>query len=1098
MQQSCSKCSFETPASMRFCVHCGYQMSLTCASCGAEMLRSYSFCGECGEDLTAALAAVRGGAPQRPRLEPQLEATPNRRASPPTPQVSENGGVLKEGERKQVTVLRCELSAPEGVSPSPDELHQKLSAFFELADEEVRRFGGTVQRFLGQGFMALFGAPVAFEDHPRRALLSARALRERLRGDGDGGALEGWSVRMGIDTGAVVLGGGVGGMAVGEATEAAAALEARAESGEILVGAATARAVRGVLHLEALPAEPGDAGGTTWSVSEELEAGPMRAFTEDGGATPFVGRRNEISVLEQLRDKAQEGRGQVVAVAGEAGSGKSRLLHELYRRTFPGPAHKASYLRGQCVSYGTGVPYLPLADMVRKASRISQSDAPQEAIRKLAASLRAVGTDTETTLPFLLRLLGIQQGTEALDEMEPQAIQARTFAAMRRMLLDASRRALVVLEIEDVQWIDATSAEFLDSLIEVMAPARLMVVLTFRSGYQPQWLEKSYATLLSAGPLSRSESHSLVAALLERSGVEHEPPEELLEKAEGNPFFLEELARALVETSGDASHEGLVPSTVQDVLMARIDRLPESHKRLLRAASVLGRELSLELLESVWEEAEDLEGLLEDLQRWELISRAPSEDKPAFLFRQALIQEVTYQSLLAGQKERLHGLAAAALEEIYARRLEDAFDLLAYHYPRSGQPEKTVHYLTLFATRAAEAFAHSEGAQALREALAQVELLPEEGRDRRLVEVLLQLAESLLPLASFAETLELFQKYRSRLEALQDPKLAGPFYFWLAHTFTYMGLPEETREFADLSIAAAQQCGDEITEGKACYVLGRDGFWSGDYGKGIEMSLRAVVLLERNSEPWWQGQAYWVAGFNHYVLGDFEPAIEALERAFALGEALDDYRLDTSWSLGYFYASLGEVSAGIEQCQRGLERSQDPLNTAVSTGFLGHALLQEGREIARAVDNLERATDLMAGAGMQQLEGWFAALLSEALAAEGRSEDARAAARRGLKAAEEAGFWYGVGLAEKSLGRIALETSEMESAEELLESARTRFDQLRVPFEVAQVDLELGRLARLAGKPGEAASRLESARASFEQLSVPFWVDQAERASLSA
>ena len=1076
----CLQCEFDNPPGMKFCVNCGYSLQIQCGHCGADMLPSYRFCGECGNPLHAGIEPVT-----RPETPSQRPATATSRpapsrpatAAPPEPDAAKT--VAAEGERKQVTVLYCELAT---TAESPDEMHDLLTKFFAVAQENVERYGGTVNRHLSQGIMALFGAPVAYEDHPRRALLAALDFRKGIE-EAAGEASGTWTVRMGVDTGAVVV-GGIGGMAVGEATQRSESLLGLASPDEILASDATARLARDFVTLDKHDGAVGDE--PVWQVTGAADLGGASSFSGPN-TSPFVGRERELSVLEQLRDQAAEQQGQVIAVAGEAGSGKSRLLHELYLRTFPG-SQAVSYLRGQCISYGSGVPYLPLVGMIRKASRISDHDDDDTIRHKLRRSLETVGTCVEETMPFLLRLLGVQEGTEQLDELEPLAIQARTFAAMRRMLLDAAQHALVVVEIEDLQWIDATSAEFLDSLIETMAAARLLVLLTYRSGYQPQWLEKSYATQLTMGRLSNSDSRQLVADLLAKANIPDDPSSDILDKAEGNPFFLEEMARALIDGGGQSS----VPDTVQGILMARIDRLPEEHKHLLRTGSILGRELSMELLREIWDRDDDLEPLLEDLQRWELIYKAPSEDREAYFFRQALTQEVTYQSLLAPRRQELHKTAAEALERLYEQRLEDAYDRLIYHYPKAGEPKKTVHYLTEFAKKAADGYGHAEAATALREALVQAELMPEHERDVELVRILLLLADSLLPLAAFPETLELFQRHLERLEALGDPALAGPYYFWLAHTFTYLGMQAEAQEYSRKAIEAAREAGDETTEGKACYVLGRDGFWSGQFQLGIENSLRAVVLLERNGEPWWQGQAYWVAGFNHYVLGQFEDAIDALERALALGEALDDYRLDTSWSLGYFHASLGEAATGIEQCTAGLERSRDPLNSAVSTGFLGHAILQQGEDLPAAVKHLQQASELMGQAGMQQLEGWFSAFLGEAWIATGELEKAEAAAEHGLKASEEANFLYGVGLAQGSLGRVALDAGKLDVAREWLQKARARFSELEVPFEVARLDLDLGRVGRKAGSEQEAREAFTRALEGFESLQVPYWIERAQ------
>ncbi|MEM7518258.1 MAG: hypothetical protein AAF368_15210, partial [Planctomycetota bacterium] len=418
----------------------------------------------------------------------------------------------------------------------------------------------------------------------------------------------------------------------------------------------------------------------------------------------------------------------------------------------------------------------------------------------------------------------------------------------------------------------------------------------------------------------------------------------------------------------------------------------------------------------LWSRSESLDGLLEDLQRWEFLYKAPSEDHLVFFFRHALTREVTYHSLLSDRRRDLHRQAALALERLYAGHLAEIYDRLTYHFPRAGEPEKTVQYLGLFADRAARDFAHAEAAKALEEALQHVDKLAPGKRDRSTLEILLKLADSLLPLARFPETLELFNRYQDRAAAVDDLSLRARFHFWLAHTQTYLGDQDAARLEAKTAIEAASECDDEATEGKACYVLGRVGFWSGEFTDALESSLRAVVLLERSGEAWWQGQAYWVAGFNHYARGRFDAAVKALERARSIGEALDDLRLDPSWSLGYFHASFGDGDAGIKHCRDGMNRSNDPLNRAVASGFLGHALLQK-KDLVAAIAALRESVERLRSTGMQQILGWILGFLGEAYLADGRLEEAREAAAEGLAATQEGSFLYGSGLAHKTLGR---------------------------------------------------------------------------------
>jgi tetratricopeptide (TPR) repeat protein len=466
-------------------------------------------------------------------------------------------------------------------------------------------------------------------------------------------------------------------------------------------------------------------------------------------------------------------------------------------------------------------------------------------------------------------------------------------------------------------------------------------------------------------------------------------------------------------------------------------------------------------------------------------------DRPACFFKHALTQEAVYQSLLTGRRQALHGSTVRALEELYADRLPDAYDSLAYHAPRADEPEKAVEYLSLFAAKAAQSYAHAEAAKALTEALELAPRLPEEGRDRRTLELVFQLAESLLPLARIPEKLELLRQHGERVERLGDPSLAGPYHFWLAHTYSYLGNQDEAARCARLAIAEARRCGDEATEGKACYVLTRDAFWAGHFAQGIEDGLRAVELLDRSGERWWAGQAHWVAGFHHFLLGQFDAALESMERAHAIWKALADPRLDPSWSTGYFYASLGDCERGIAECRGGLERAQDPLNTSAGLGFLGYAYLEKG-DFASAVETLGDSVERLKGTGMQQLRGWFSAYLGEAYLGLDRIAEARDAALAAVEATQEVNFWYGIGLAQRAVGRIAAAAGDSDEAAARLGEALEGFLKLQVPFEVARTRLDLAALAHARGHKQQAFEQLRQARAVFVALEVPRYAEQAQ------
>ena len=1091
----CSQCDFDSPPGMKFCGQCGGKLGSPCPQCGAENPPGFKFCGGCGSSLGATepeapvAEAVRGV--EYPAVALQSYTPPH---------LSDHvlqSKIALEGERKQVTVVFCDLVGSTSLAErlGPETMHFLLNRFFELALGEVHRYEGTINQFLGDGFMALFGAPIAHEDHARRASLAALGLRklmEERRAELGGRYGVDLKVRMGMNTGWVVV-GGIGDQlrkdytAIGDTTNLAARLQQLAEPGAILVSEETSRFLHGSAQLEPL--------GLLQVKGKEA---PVRAFKLQsmgllhsdqavlGGMarSPFMGRQREMATLEELRERAAAGEGQVVGIAAEAGAGKSRLVYELCRKLWEQPA---LYLAGRCLSYTSGIPYLPILDMFRNDWGIGEADDPPTVVAKITASLRRAGTDVEEPLPYLLHLLGLGEGNDKVAELSPQARQARTFRVLRQMILNAGRDRLVVLVIEDLHWVDAASEEFLAFLVEGLVASRMLLILTYRSGYRPPWIGKSYATQIALSRLTDQEGHAVIQSILRRAEPSADVVGAILNKAEGNPFFLEELARSLLE------HPNVtVPDTIQGVVMARIDRLPEEHKRLLQTASVLGREFSLHLLIAVWEQPETLLSLLAELKRWEFLYEEPAAEDSRLFFKHALTQEAVYQTLLTGRRQSLHAIAGHAFETQYEGRLEEVYGSLAYHYSCADMPEKAIHYLALFAAGAARRYAHAEAAKALREALSLVQHLPASpDRDRRALELMFALADSLLPLARFSETLELLAQYRDVLERSADVSCAGRYSFWSAHTHSYLGNQLEAGKLAHRAIAAAREAADRTTEGRAWYVLCRDAFWSGRFSEGIEYGQQAIARLE-GADPWWQGQAYCVAGFNYYVLGRFERALEMMNRAETIWQTLQDPRLDPSWSRGYFHASIGEYELGIAECQGGLERAQDPLNTAAALGFLGYAHLEK-RDLPRAIEALGESVERLQQAGMQQLLGWFSAFLAEAHLLSQCPGKALELARVALATTEKVNFRYGTGLAQRALGRIAHAAGEPDEAADWFERALESFQSIQAPFEVARTCLDLALLAGGDHGSAEASRRMSEAHGLFLELRVPRYVERTER-----
>ena len=632
------------------------------------------------------------------------------------------------GERKQVTVLFCDLANNTALAErlGPEAMHTLLNQFFELALGEVHRYEGTINQFLGDGFMALFGAPIAHEDHARRAVLAAVGLRQRLHAGptplGQQYGVE-VAVRLGLNTGLVIV-GAIGDnlrmdyTAIGDTTNVAARLQQVAGPDRIVLSEATHRLMAGYCTTQPLgelslkgKAEPVRA----WEVVAVQEARTRLEVEAERGLTPFVGRGRELQLLTDCFAQAQAGHGQVVFLVGEAGLGKSRLLLEL--RQHLGTA--ATWLEGHAVSFGRSMAFHPVIDLLRRNFRLEEGDAEGTIIEKMAQGVLRLGEDLRPLLPYLRSLLAVDPGEAAVRTMDPQLRRAETFDALRRLLLRAAEVRPQVVVFEDLHWMDQATEAFLTFTMDSIPTGRVLCLLTYRPGYVHPFGDRTYYTRLALPTLSSADTVQMARAMLATEHLPEALQTLIIQKAEGNPFFVEEVVKSLRETGAmrrEGDHyvlarpldETVVPDTIQDVLMARIDRLEEAPKKTLQLAAVIGREFTRRLLDRLADIQERTEPYLQELKALELIYEKRLYPELAYMFKHALTQDVAYNSLLVQRRQELHRLIGLAIEELYADRLAEQYEVLAYHFARGEEWAKALEYFCQAAEKAAQAFATRE------------------------------------------------------------------------------------------------------------------------------------------------------------------------------------------------------------------------------------------------------------------------------------------------------------------------------------------------------------------------------------------------------
>jgi len=1023
---------------------------------------------------------LRPDSPASPPAKAAAPTTLSAAAAAPRPAAGVAGpprSTRLRWDRRRVTLLRAALvpDVTEGAAPN-------VSRVTEMLVEKVQSFGGRVEELGPTGIVASF----ALEDAPRHAAHAAMAIQNAAaHGRREDPALH---LKTGIHVGQLLIGDGGGTVQIDLETKREAwllleSLLAGGDTDAVVVTEAAADFLQRSFDLEPAGASRNDVGAVF-----RLAGRPLGIPGFGRPIAPFVGRQRDLELLESRLASTLAGRGQVVGIVGDAGLGKSRLVFE-FRRALS--RRDVTWLEGRCLSYGVSMPFLPILEMLRENFGLTHVDDAAAVVDRVRSGLEVVGMSADESSPYLLQLLGVSEGTERIAGLAPEAIRARTFDAIRQLTLQGSQRRPIVLVLEDLHWIDNSSEEVVSSMVGSLAGAAIMFVATYRPGYRPLWMDRSYSTQIAIQPLSEDESRSVMRAALRTKEVSEAVARQILAKAEGNPFFLEELAGA-VRDQGDLGSTLEAPDTVQDVLLARIHRLADGPRQALQMAALLGRESSLRVLRSIWNERDDVESHLRELIRLEFLYEHSRGLEPVYVFKHPLTQEVAYSSIPAPQRRTLHAAAGRALEAVYAERLPDVYEQLGYHYARSDQHGMAVEHLTLFARKAASLHAHDEAVRVLEEAQRHLQGVPAGERDRRRLELVFLHASELIPLGRLKEILDLLLPHRESIERLGDPALLAQYHLVLGYTYAFLDR-ERSVWHAERAVAEAERCGDVIVQGKAHCILGQDGPLAGNAPKGVAHGRRAIELLQVSEEHWWRGRAHWVVALNYCQTGAFDEAFAAIANADAIVEATGDPRVRTAvaWCTGILHTARGDVDAGVEACRRGLERVLDPLNEAIAAGWLGYALMEKG-ETAEAIARLDHVTKLFGQFGYRPLQGWFTAFLAEAHRLEGQLDLARDVARRSLQIATDAHVRVAEGWAKLVLGRIAIDAGAHADAEQHLGSALAAFEGAHSRYEMGRTQMDLAVAAHARGREDTAQMFLSRAHSLFRELGVEYHARRAE------
>jgi DNA-binding winged helix-turn-helix (wHTH) protein/class 3 adenylate cyclase/tetratricopeptide (TPR) repeat protein len=1036
-----------------------------------------------------------------------------------------SGDLRQAGEWKLVTVL-CAAPTIRPVGETPpdaDRWYRQLSRLYTLAEPVVQRYEGMLQPVLGDHIVAVFGVPVAQEDHAQRAVLAALEIQRQWRELSTNGRAhpgDALGLRVGLDTGSVAV-GGIGNATarpaavVGETVMRALTLQAQAAPGAILCSDATAQLVQEGVHIEAAASVP--IAGEPTPVAAYTVFGPYRRRPFHTLAhrvwAPFVGRHHELATLRALLARAEEGRGQVMGMIGEPGVGKSRLCYEFICGSITPPWR---ILEAQGTAYGQAIPYLPIIDLLKGYFRLDDRDDPMTVHDKVTTTLHRLENALTPTTPAFLRLLDVSVEDPPWRALDPPQRRQRTLDALKHTLLRESQVQPLLLVLDNLHWIDAETQAVLDTLVESLPAARLFLLTTYRPEYHHGWGNKTYYTQLRLDPLPRESARELTVALLGDVPELTSLTQHLIEWTEGNPFFLEESIRSLVEMQVLVGERGAyrleqalpsiqVPATVQTVLAARIDRLPPEDKRLLQTAAVIGIEVPWPLLQAVADVPEAaLQRGLAHLQTAEFLYETRLFPEPEYTFKHALTHEVAYNSLLPERRRVVHTHLVEAIEALTPQRAAEQVERLAHHALRGQVWNKAVTYGQQAGVRAYDRAAFREAVTSFDSALEGLAHLNEHSDTRRLaLDLRLAMARPLRAVGAYGRCLALLGEAEALARALNDRARLGRVLAGMTGVRRVTGDHDGALATGQQALELAVALGDRALQVQASYDLAGASQAIGDFGQAAE-------LLRRNVEAanWESGSpgidmrilsGAWLA-LTLSNLGAFAEGQrhgeEALRLATRQGRGVTP--IVVHGGLGLLYLTKGHLEPAIWMLEQGLALCRASGNLdwlrRILAG-LGYAYALQGR-LAEGCELLEEAISEGIRTVALQNQALRLAWLSEVCRLARRSEEAWQHARQALDLARQFRERGNEAHALHELGAVHAHTDppDITQAEAHYRQALALAEERGMRPLVAHCHRGLGTLYAKAGRPQQARGELATAIELYRAMDMTFWLPQAETA----
>jgi len=935
----CQNCKFENPTAAKFCIECASPLEIQCPHCGATNPAKAKFCMQCAHNLKDSAESLTAIQPES-IIETPSDATGIRT------EVHQ----FVEGERKHVTVLFSDLSGYTAMSENldPEEVKEIINRIFDQIQSVITKYEGFIEKFAGDAVMAIFGVPRAHEDDPVRAVKAAREIHDLV--DDLSPSLASkidrpLTMHTGINTGLVVTGEinpdkGTHSVS-GDTLNVASRLSDLAEPGEILVGQATYRGCEGYFTFESLKStmvkgkqEPVPIYRLL-SVKDE----PITTRRASGLTSALVGRNAELAQVQEAFGRLQEGKATILTIIGDAGTGKSRLVEE-FRSSLD--LNKIQWLQGHAYGYSQSMPYFPLIDLLNRTLQIEEGDPPDKVKHKIESGIKLLAEDRKDIAPYIGRLYALDY--PELAQITPENWKSNLQNAVRTVLSNLTRTRPTIVCLEDLQWSDPSTLELLRFLLSDINDPTLFLC-TYRlpfsifTSHQLSGLGKSYQEI-QLKDLSASEAQVMVQSMLQTENIPAALQNFIQEKLEGNPFYMEEVINALIESQSLVRDNGgwkltrpidelEVSSTIYGVISGRLDRLEKETKRILQEASVIGRTFLYEILKSVSELKGSIDRCLSGLERLDLIRARALHPDLEYIFKHAMTQEVVYNGLLKKERRDIHERVGLVMEQIFHERLPEIYETLAFHFKQGHSVPKAIAYLVKSGEKSLERYSVEEAHQFYQQAFEILAAKTEKSKEEEVIQIDLLNSWGYVYyyLGDFKEFTALFAANRDLAESLGDDERLGMFYVWLGIADSMSGRAKDAYKHLIKAKNLGEKCSNLKIEGYACTWLSWVCAELGLYDEGIRHGERAhQIAKDFPADQYLFFKSLAGLAFVYSFMGRPQKTLECGKILLEHGQKYSNSRSNVMghYAMSMGYASAGDFEACIKSSRQAIEVSKDP------------------------------------------------------------------------------------------------------------------------------------------------------------------------------